>query len=439
MSNALIGWLNQFASGTITGSSAASELTAANLGNDQPSIPWQSTGTTEWALLDAGSAVAWDGFGLFATNLTTNALVRWRVGTDETTNMVLRSEAFDNATWAKSNCTVTGNATTSPDGTASGDKMVESTAASVTHQLAQNVTVVDATIYTFSVYARAEERTRVRLRLGTSSWGGTFLGDATFNLATGVIASTNGLTATMTDAGSGWYRCAVTDTSSGTTLGVSVFTQDATGTVTYTGDGVSGLYLWGAQVEQSDGVTGYVATTSAAVTALGYEAYDSYIRSAGIVAGYGQSVHIPSAAVTGRYCRLDLIDAANPDGYLRVGAAFAGPMAQPTISFAPGAAEGWQDDSVVTTAKGGQEYISIGATYRVTEIEFPDLTEAERYTVAHEIDRVAALRSNVLFVPEPDSAYLQRAAIFGRLTQLDPPVRRYPGVTSKRWRIKERK
>jgi hypothetical protein len=438
MANALLGWLNQFASGTVTGSSTAAELSAANLGNDQPSIPWQSTGTTEYVILDAGASVDWGGFGLFASNLTATAQVRWRVGTNDMTNLCLRSETFENATWAKGSVTVTSNALASPDGAVTADKLVE-TATTTTHVIAQNFTVVDATTYTFSVFVKAGERTRIRLRFGSSGSGGTFFGDCTFNLATGAIMSQSGVTAAIADVGSGWYRISATDVTSGTALAPSLWLMDATSATTYAGDGTSGLYLWGAQLEESSAPTGYVATTSAAVTALGYEGYDSYMIAAGIVAGYGQSVLVPPATVTGRYCRLDLIDSSNPDGYVRIGSAFAGPMSSPAISIAPNAGEGWQDSSTVTTSKGGQEYVSIGAAFRVLDVEFANLTDAELYTVVHEIDRAASLRSNVLLIPDPDSAYLQRSAIFGRITSLDPPVRRYPGMSSKRWRIKERK
>lgn len=438
MANALIGWLNQFASGTITGSSAAADLSAANLGNDQPSIPWQSTGTTEYVILDAGASVDWGGFGLFATNLSSTALVRWQVyGSATVTNLILQSQVMG-TTWARTRANLSSNQALAPDGTVTGDKLYDDSTAANTHLIAQNVTVDTATVYTFSIFAKPAEWSRLRIRFGTSAGGGTFIGDATYNLALGTVLSQNGVSATIVDAGNGWYRCIGTVTSNGTVLGCAVFLMNNSSAVTYDGDGVSGLYLWGGQCVIGSSPGGYVVTTTASASGTDY-AYDTFLAEADIVPGYAQTVHIPTSSVAGQYCKVTIYDPNNPDLFIRVGAAYAGPMASPTISFAPGAAEGWQDDSVVTTAKGGQEYISIGATYRVTEIEFADLTEAERYTVALEIDRVAALRSNVLFVPEPDSAYLQRAAIFGRLTQLDPPVRRYPGVTSKRWRIKERK
>jgi hypothetical protein len=42
------------------------------------------------------------------------------------TNLVLRSEEFDNASWGKINATITANATASPSGVINADKIVES-------------------------------------------------------------------------------------------------------------------------------------------------------------------------------------------------------------------------------------------------------------------------------------------------------------------------
>ena len=40
---------------------------------------------------------------------------------EQRTNLLLRSEEFDNASWAKTNATITVNATTAPDGTTTAD------------------------------------------------------------------------------------------------------------------------------------------------------------------------------------------------------------------------------------------------------------------------------------------------------------------------------
>ena len=49
------------------------------------------------------------------------------------TNLLLRSEEFDNASWTKTRSSVTANAITAPDRTLTGDKLIDSTDASASH------------------------------------------------------------------------------------------------------------------------------------------------------------------------------------------------------------------------------------------------------------------------------------------------------------------
>jgi hypothetical protein len=165
------------------------------------------------------------------------------------TNLLLRSEEFDNAAWVKANTTITANTIVAPDGALTGDKLVEDTDTG-THGCNQNATVVDGTLYTYSFYAKAAERTRVRIRFGTSGGGGTFLGSADFDLSNGTVIGSSSITSSsITLAGNGFYRCTATDVASGTTLGCAAFLIESGTTTSYTGDGTSGIYIWGAQLE----------------------------------------------------------------------------------------------------------------------------------------------------------------------------------------------
>ena len=84
---------------------------------------------------------------------------------------------------------------------------------------------------------------------------------ARFNLATGVVLSvTSGATAGIQDVGDGWYRCWITSTTVGAgTSTAPLGMEDAPNQATYTGDGTSGLYVWGSQFEASSAPTGYDA------------------------------------------------------------------------------------------------------------------------------------------------------------------------------------
>jgi hypothetical protein len=177
------------------------------------------------------------------------------------TNLLLWSEEFDNASWANARSSITSNTIVAPDGTLTGDKLVEDTTAANTHitRPSPDPSYVTGTTYTYSVFAQAAERTFLQLRVTA---GATF--SASFNLSTGVASqATAGTTPSVTDAGNGWYRCAVTFTATATAIGaarIGLMLNETT--ASYTGDGTSGIYLWGAQLEQSATVGEYIPTTS---------------------------------------------------------------------------------------------------------------------------------------------------------------------------------
>ena len=185
---------------------------------------------------------------------------------EQRTNLLTYSEDWSNAAWTKTEVTITANTIISPDGALTGDKLVESTATDF-HDARQTFSATSGTAYTFSVYAKAGERNRVLMLLA----GGFSSGPSVdFNLTTGAIAvspSGNSSSATITAVGNGWYRCTLTATASSTASSTSrIYTLDATGTASYTGNGFSGIYIWGAQVEAGAFATSYIPTTTAQVT-----------------------------------------------------------------------------------------------------------------------------------------------------------------------------
>jgi hypothetical protein len=197
------------------------------------------------------------------------------VSTNTRTNLLTYSEQFDNAAWSKGNTGVTVglNTTTSPDGNLFADALLEGSTASQFHFIQQGLTKAAASLaYTFSFYIKNLGGREVAASLANGSNGVA----ARFSPASGTIIQTvapygtgfSASPATITSVGSGWYRCTigcVTDASTALTAQLSLYSTVAASNV-YTGDGTSGVYMWGAMVETGTTATPYISTITAART-----------------------------------------------------------------------------------------------------------------------------------------------------------------------------
>jgi hypothetical protein len=231
---------------------------------------------------------------------------------EQRTNLFTYSEQFDNADWTKGNTSITANTVVAPDGTLTGDALVENTA-NTTHVVFQNKTVSAGT-FTASVYAKAAGRTKFQF----SSISGGFPG-ATFDLTAAtatVVGSTT--SASITSVGNGWFRCTATRTLAAGTDQCQIRLNDAAGASTYTGDGTSGIYIWGAQLEAGSFATSYIptvqsqvtrATDSASITGSNFSSW--YNVNAGTLYAEGSTEYSGTPAATRVLANIRSTDDAN--------------------------------------------------------------------------------------------------------------------------------
>jgi len=168
-------------------------------------------------------------------------------------NLLTYSQTFSNVNWVKNEATISSNITTAPNGTLTASKLVENTANN-SHHIYQNALANG--VNTFSFYAKKGERTFVYAYADSVGQG------KCFNLTSGtlgvnIIAAP--LNATIESVGNDWFRCTITlSIASASALRIGLCSAD--GTFSYLGNGTSGAFIWGAQLNEGTSALDYFAT-----------------------------------------------------------------------------------------------------------------------------------------------------------------------------------
>lgn len=148
--------------------------------------------------------------------------------------------------------------------------------------------------------------------------------------------------------------------------------------------------------------------------------YDSGVVNAGIIPGYLQSVIGLAAPVAGEFAQLDVVDTSNPDTFLNIPLAFAGPCFQPQTNLDYSSTWGRDRQVTETVTRSGAEFPLTQFARRRITLSFQGIRASEAWTAAMEADRVASIAAgNLLFIPDPASATIQYESCFGRFGPKD--------------------
>lgn len=243
-------------------SSVPTGVTVARSGNTATRI--NASGKIALVNADLGR-IDYDPGALFARGLLIE---------ESRTNGVKWSEALDHgsggfAPWGFDNISIAADYTSAPDTQMTADKVVENSS-NATHSIEQVFAKAASVLrYTYSVFAKPAGRNSISLNCNSGAQANQ--ASCTYRISDGTITSAASVSGAWTlPAGSietypgGWYKCSVSFTSTTeTSINLDAY-LDLNGV--YLGNGSSGAYLWGYQIDAGPAGDSYIPTTSAAVT-----------------------------------------------------------------------------------------------------------------------------------------------------------------------------
>jgi hypothetical protein len=167
-----------------------------------------------------------------------------------TTNLVLYSEDFSNSYYTKLNSSIVGGFS-APDGTNNARKLVEDTTNGLHWIYSAAITVINATTYNVSIFAKKGERNSIRIAERSGVAVIVDLENKVFDtIGSGVINSN------ITELADDWVRIEYSFQTTSTTEEIYIYAAD-NGNINYQGNGTSGIYIFGTQLEQQTQVETY--------------------------------------------------------------------------------------------------------------------------------------------------------------------------------------
>lgn len=180
------------------------------------------------------------------------------------TNIMIWSQDFTKSNWNKSRSSISANVILAPDKTLTASKLIDDISNDTHYIRSDGYNFSVGETFTISGYFKAAELTWASIEINEA---GVVFPTIYINLTTGKLGTTSNLvTATIQPFDDGWYRLCVTRTVVNAGLMyIALITSNVDNGIRYTGNGTSGIYVWGVQLEKLPYVTPYMATLGASV------------------------------------------------------------------------------------------------------------------------------------------------------------------------------
>lgn len=473
MANAAIVVTNLADLGTVSASTAETNMPVSRVQNQHVGKRWRSTAAPATLLCNFSSDQTFDTLALFGLTGSSSATMRVRVssngeGNDSYTKVLLHMDGSDaSTTFTDSNAggsahtwTAAGNAqidtADSKFGGASG--LFDGTGDDVSTPDHADFALGSGD-FTVDFWFKVNAASGSELRACGQSDTSLTAADSSFRIyrTTGnvmradvsngsALTSVTGTTQFTNAVNTGWHHLAlvrtgnvlklfIDGTQEGSNVAFSGTVPNSTATLSVgsRGGGTGAFSPWNGWLDEfriSVGIARWTSAFTPPSVAYGGSAgelgdiYDSGALTATsqyFDYRYGQtgSLVLPlSASVSGRRVLFNPTDSAA--SYVEAGRLVIGLREAFTYNFVPGAAAGWNDRSRREKSAGGQTLIFPDGKFRSFEINFDWVTEAQREALWDTLGRVNGNSKDVLLMLDTASDSLPRDSIWGLVTS---PIR----------------
>lgn len=432
---------------TLTPSSEAGSLLAANLKLPQPTDIWRTTAAGGSLVVDLGDVTDINLAALLYTNVTGN----------DGHNLIEQSEDLDlEPPWTKSHVTVTKNAIADSTGILRAEKIVEDSATDF-HLLRQFIgdSLKIGDIYEWGYEVKAAELSKGLVNLQNTAFPSN--GEGQFNLSTkSIVKGAGAISASIEELSDDWFRVSViVAVDKIGDINGRIFLRNDAGESSYTGDGTSGLYVSRAQLTLNPG-TPYAKTTTihpatwrvrganTETSLTSAPLYDSGALTAWSQSGLGDwpFVHllhwIPTIPKRMQWWRFDIFDTDNADGYFQAGRLILADAWQAAFNIQFGWNMQVLESSIVDRSTFGHLFAEKGKARRLLTMDFEFQTEDEMYTNLFEIQRSKGLGGDVLAIRDPqDTKFIQAQTVYGLMSLLSPIIHTDFQIFSSKFTVEE--